>query len=221
VSSVKKAGILIFPGTNCNQDLKAVLEDVYQYQVEELWHQSSFQPDHDIYFIAGGFSYGDYLRSGALAARSLSMKSLIEANQKGKKIVGICNGFQILTEANLLPGALIKNTGLKHICKWVALEGAGIWSNYIGQNYQLPVSHSEGNYIISEEMLSEIENNGQIILRYVENINGSQNNIAGIQNKSGNIIGLMPHPERAIYPQLDYSYSNEQSGRIFFEKILA
>jgi len=214
----KKAGILMFPGTNCDRDLKMVLEQ-YGFSVEFLWHRESFNVEHDVYFVPGGFSYGDYLRSGALAARSLSLQSLTQAIQKGILTVGICNGFQILTEARLLPGALIKNASLKHICKWVSLRPSETHKKSYPQNYSLPVSHSEGNYLADDDTLKELQDNNQILFRYIDDINGSTDRIAGISDKSGKLIGLMPHPERATHISCDSPQSNVKPGLQFFDSI--
>jgi len=215
-----RAGVLYFPGTNCERDLVHALENIYGIKTELLWHTESFQTEHDLYFVPGGFSYGDYLRSGALAARSISMRSLKEAAQQGRMIVGICNGFQILTEAGLLPGALVRNEKLKHVCRWVGLEAAGKWAAHIDKPFQLPVSHSEGNYIAPEETIRELVNEGRILCKYSENVNGSTENIAGITDRSGRILGLMPHPERALEPTNDFTYTKNTPGRYFFDTLL-
>lgn len=213
-----KAGILYFPGTNCEKDLKMAL-DSYGIRSEYLWHTDRFEVTHDLYFVPGGFSYGDYLRSGALAARSLSLQSLKEAQKKERMIVGICNGFQILTEAALLPGALIRNTGLVHICKWVDLSPAGIFQKAIDRDFQLPVSHSEGNFIAEPDVLKKILDEDRVILKYKENVNGSAANIAGITDETGRTIGLMPHPERAMNISKDNPYSQNLAGKYFFDAV--
>jgi phosphoribosylformylglycinamidine synthase len=214
-----RAGVLYFPGTNCEHDLILALENVYGIKTELLWHTESFHTDHDMYFVPGGFSYGDYLRSGALAARSTSMRSLKEAAQKGRMIVGICNGFQILTEAGLLPGALIRNEKLKHICKWVDLKASGKWKKHIDKPFKLPVSHSEGNYIAPVETIKQLVDEDRIFLKYSGNVNGSAENIAGITDETGRIIGLMPHPERALEPTKDFTYTNTAPGKYFFDAL--
>ena len=215
-----KAGILVFPGTNCEKDLEMVLSQDYGVKTEYLWHTESFRVEHDIYFVPGGFSYGDYLRSGSLASMARSITSLKEAAQKEVPVVGICNGFQILTETHMLPGALVKNRTLKHICKWVRLEGAGKFSGLFPEGYPLPVSHSEGNYLVTEEELASLQENDQILFRYQEDINGSTDRIAGISSKNGRVIGLMPHPERAVYPQVDVPESANSPGKAFFDQVL-
>lgn len=215
-----KAGLLVFPGTNCDRDLDQVLTQEFRIQTEFLWHTDSFEVEHDIYFLPGGFSYGDYLRSGALAASAASVRSLKKAARENRTIVGICNGFQILTESHLLPGALIKNNTLKHQCKWVDLRGEGVFQDTPNQ-YALPVSNSEGNYLCSQDDLKHLEDSDCILFRYIENPNGSVGDIAGIKSKKGKIFGLMPHPERAMRFQLDKKASERKPGRYFFEKILS
>ena len=214
-----RAGILYFPGTNCEHDLIFALENVYGIKTELLWHTESFNIEHDMYFVPGGFSYGDYLRSGALAARSVSMRSLKKAAQKNRMIVGICNGFQILTETGLLPGALVRNEKLKHICRWVNLETAGKWSPLIQEPFKLPVSHSEGNYIASAETIKQLIDEDRIMLKYTENVNGSTQNIAGITDSTRRIIGLMPHPERAVSATKDSTYTDQTPGKLFFDTL--
>lgn len=216
-----KAAILTFPGSNCDQDLVTALKDEYNIAADLLWHTSAFDVTHDIYFVPGGFSYGDYLRTGALAAQSRSLASLRDAAAKGKPIVGICNGFQILCEAKLLPGALIRNENLQHICEWVGLKGDGDWQGGYPPGYALPISHGEGNYICSDDELKSIKDNGQALLRYTQNPNGSTYDIAGLASKNKRVIGLMPHPERALKPQPDAAVSAARYGRAFFEKIFS
>lgn len=215
-----KAGILYFPGTNCERDLIHILEKYFSISTELLDYRTGIENKHDIYFLPGGFSYGDYLRSGALAARSNAVHSLASIAKTQTPIIGICNGFQILTESGLLPGALHRNRKLKHICQWVPLESDGHWKNKLPENWALPVSHSEGNFICDKQTLSNLQENNQILLRYKEDINGSTDNIAGICSQNKKIIGLMPHPERAITPSLDVQYSPQQYGKNFFELIL-
>lgn len=212
-----KAAILVFPGSNCDKDLYQVLDREYNINTEFLWFTESFDAKHDFYFIPGGFSYGDYLRSGAMAAVTPAVKSLKNAAQKKKKIVGICNGFQILTESHLLPGALVRNENLKHICKWVNLIPQNNYLSDFPEEYSLPVSHSEGNFIASSDTIKELEDNNKVLLKYKDNPNGSMNNIAGIINE--NIIGLMPHPERAYYTSDDHPSGSRSFGKYFFEFI--
>lgn len=214
-----KAAVLTFPGSNCDQDLVTALRDDFKMHVDLLWHTEPFQPSHDFYFVPGGFSYGDYLRTGALAAQARSVSSLKEAAVQGRPIIGICNGFQILCETKLLPGALIRNTNLQHICEWSPLKGDGEWMGAFPEGYALPISHGEGNFICSESELSEIKTNGQAVLRYTQNPNGATWDIAGLASKNKRVIGLMPHPERALHTQKDSAVSARHYGKIFFEKI--
>ncbi|MDW8306606.1 MAG: phosphoribosylformylglycinamidine synthase subunit PurQ [Leptospiraceae bacterium] len=215
-----KAAVLVFPGSNCDRDLGESLVRFFSCQVQYIWHKESFFAEHDIYFLPGGFSYGDYLRSGALAAHTRSMSSLREAVAKGRMVVGICNGFQILTESKLLPGALLRNKSLKHICKDVPLKGENEFQD-APNGFSLPISHSEGNYIAPYEILQEIEENRQVLFRYRENPNGSLHDIAGLCDKSRRVIGLMPHPERALFPTKDKREDMPLFGRYFFEKIFS
>ena len=212
-----KIAILVFPGSNCDQDLANVLNKQYKAKIDFIWHNESFDPKHDIYFIPGGFSYGDYLRSGAIASKSKCIQSLQKANEQGRSIIGICNGFQILTESHILPGALIRNTSLKHICKWVHLQTNLRYSKYFPKDYKLPISHSEGNYICDKETLEKLREKNQILFQYSKNPNGSIDNIAGIIYD--NVIGLMPHPERAVYKTLDMHPNNFNT--FFFDFIFS
>lgn len=214
-----KAGILIFPGINSDRDLEAVLRRDYGFETEYLWHTADFDLKHDLYFVPGGFSYGDYLRSGAMAARSKSIDSLRAAVDRGIPVTGICNGFQILTEAGLLPGALIRNCTLRHICLHAPLKGEGIFADTFPEDYRLPVSHSEGNYLCSEAELKELEDSNRIIMRYLSDINGSTASIAGIASENRRVVGLMPHPERLMNNTLDSVQSSGQPGRLFFDRL--
>ncbi len=215
-----KAGILVFPGSNCDRDLGQSLENFFSCEVEYLWHSRSFEIQHDIYFVPGGFSYGDYLRSGALAARARSMDSLKAAIKQGRMAVGICNGFQILTESHLLEGALIRNKSLKYICRNIGLKGEGVFKD-APAGYHLPISHGEGNFIAGSDTLKRIEGEGRVIFRYSDNPNGSMNDIAGICDASRRVYGLMPHPERALLPSLDDALTAKRYGTFFFEKLFA
>lgn len=214
-----KAAVLTFPGSNCDHDLVEALRGEFNCAVDLLWHTEAFAPAHDIYFVPGGFSYGDYLRTGALAAQSKSVESLRAVAAQGRPIVGICNGFQILCEAKLLPGALIRNTNLQHICEWTELIGSGDWQGKYPADFALPISHGDGNYICSGSDLAEIQQNGQALLRYKKNPNGATYDIAALASKNKRVIGLMPHPERALRTQKDSALSAARYGKLFFEKI--
>lgn len=213
--------VLTFPGSNCDRDLVEALRGEYGITAELIWHTQAFAVKHDLYFVPGGFSYGDYLRTGALAAQTRAMQSLREAAASGRMIVGICNGFQILCEAKLLPGALIRNVNLQHICEWTPLMGDGEWKEALPDGYALPISHGEGNFICPDEELQKIRDNGQIFLRYARNPNGSMDDIAGITSANKRVLGLMPHPERALRVQKDSALSQQRYGRFFFEKIFS
>lgn len=198
-----KIGILRFPGTNCDYDIVEMVKAKSMTPVW-LWHQDQFDPQSvDRVIVPGGFSYGDYLRCGALAAKSEVMKSVFEFAKKGRPILGICNGFQILCETGLLPGVLLRNQNLKFIDKWVDLEEEN-QNPYFNpksskKDIRLPVAHGEGRFYISREELKKIQDQNQIWLRYKEDINGSTERIAGIMNLEKNICALMPHPERALW----------------------
>ncbi|BAY19768.1 phosphoribosylformylglycinamidine synthase I [Nostoc sp. HK-01] len=198
-----KFGVIVFPGSNCDRDVAYVTRDLLGQPTRMVWHQDTDIADLDVIIIPGGFSYGDYLRCGAIARFSPVMQQVIEHAQKGKFVLGICNGFQVLTEAKLLPGALTRNRDLHFICDRVPLkvENANTpWTKTYstGEVITLPIAHGEGRFYADKSTLSAIEDNGQVVFRYAgENPNGSLNKIAGICNRQGNVLGMMPHPERA------------------------
>ncbi len=200
---IKKIGVVRFPGTNCDRDVWQAVEMSGNEPVW-LWFEDRFaSADLAGIVVPGGFSYGDYLRAGALAARSPVMDSVREAAASGCPVMGICNGFQILCEAQLLPGALVRNESLRFVDKWVTLQvenGETPWSRHLqgGQEISLPVAHGEGRYYVEPAVLRELEDQEQIWLRYKEDINGSLGQIAGIMSRARNVVGLMPHPERAV-----------------------
>ena len=211
-----KFGVVVFPGSNCDHDAFYALHKVLEYDVNFLWHKDTDLKESDVIILPGGFSYGDYLRTGAIARFSPIMNSIIDFANKGGYVIGICNGFQILLEAGLLPGALLQNISLKFICKDVYLSVENYESNFTKGIkdeivLKLPIAHGDGNYFADENTLEELEANNQIILRYSSkdgnvsnefNPNGSLKNIAGIINKNGNVLGMMPHPERSCNPIL-------------------
>ena len=202
------AAVIVFPGSNCDRDCKVAVERSTGEQVQMVWHAETELPsDLDLIVVPGGFSYGDYLRCGAMAAQSPVMQAVKQAADKGVAVVGICNGFQILCEAGMLPGALLRNKGLKYICKPISLQVANPntrFTSLYGEQSEVIMTqgNGDGNYFADEETLKRIEGNGQVVFRYVDNPNGSVNDIAGIMNEAGNVIGMMPHPDRAFEAEL-------------------
>lgn len=205
-----KAAVIVFPGSNCDRDMKVALEAAIGSDVLMHWHRDTDLPDVDLIAVPGGFSYGDYLRSGAMAANSPVLRTVVERAKKGVPVLGVCNGFQILTEAGLLPGALMRNAGIKFVCRDVTLKvennDTAFTTGYdAGQIIRIPVAHHDGNYFADGETLDRLEGEGRVAFRYCDdagnatdaaNPNGSQRNIAGILNDAGNVLGMMPHPER-------------------------
>lgn len=198
-----KFGVLVFPGSNCDRDVAYVTRDILKQPTRMVWHQDTDISDLDVIIIPGGFSYGDYLRCGAIARFSPVMQQVVEHARQGKFVIGICNGFQVLTEAGLLPGALVRNQDLHFICDRSPLKVERTdlpWTQAYtkGEIITLPIAHGEGRYHADDGTLAEIEDNNQVVFRYAgENPNGSLNNIAAICNSTGNVLGMMPHPERA------------------------
>jgi phosphoribosylformylglycinamidine synthase I len=198
-----KFGVLVFPGSNCDRDVAYVTRDLLGQPTRMVWHQETDISDLDVVIVPGGFSYGDYLRCGAIARFSPVMQQVIAHAKQGKFVLGICNGFQVLTEAGLLPGALTRNQDLHFICDRVPLKVERTNTNWTqayatGEIITLPIAHGEGRFHADPDTLSAIEDNGQVVFRYAgENPNGSLNHIAGICNLQGNVLGMMPHPERA------------------------
>lgn len=197
-----RVGVITFPGSNCDEDCSYSLSKLEGVQVKRLWHKDeSSLSEFDLIVLPGGFSYGDYLRTGAIAAVSPIMSVVKEFADRGGRVLGICNGFQILCEAGLLPGALVKNQNLGFICKEVTLEvdASGPWTGSLprGTRLKLPIAHGEGRYVIDPTSYVEMKAHGQIVFRYSEEVNGSFERIAAVTNKEGNVCGMMPHPERA------------------------
>ncbi|MGJ9458384.1 phosphoribosylformylglycinamidine synthase subunit PurQ [Oceanobacillus sp. CF4.6] len=198
-----KFAVVVFPGSNCDRDMYHAVKEVLQAEADLVWYEDSNLETYDGILIPGGFSYGDYLRSGAVASTSNVMKQIKAHAAKGKPVLGVCNGFQILTEAGLLPGALMRNEKLSFMChqEELIVENAktSFTSGYgKGEVVRFPIAHGEGNYFCDEETLSELKANNQIVFTYKNNPNGSVKDIAGIINKEGNVLGMMPHPERAV-----------------------
>lgn len=199
-----RAAVVTFPGSNCDRDMAEALAKVSGSAPLRVWHGDADLPDNlDFIALPGGFSYGDYLRSGAMAARSPIMRAIVAAADRGIPVLGVCNGFQILTESGLLPGALIRNAGIRFVCREVALMVENSQSLFTsgystGQRIMIPVAHHDGNYFADDETLDRLEGEDRVAFRYAEHVNGSARDIAGVLNKTGNVLGMMPHPERAI-----------------------
>jgi len=214
--SKAKIGVVVFPGSNCDHDAYNVCKHVLNADTKFLWHKDGSIEDRNVIILPGGFSYGDYLRCGAISRFSSIMTDVIRFANNGGIVMGICNGFQVLCESGLLPGALLRNENLKFICKTVSLKVENNKSIFTGkyeikENIDIPIAHGEGNYYCDDNTLSELISNNQILFSYNENPNGSLNNIAGIQSKSRNVLGMMPHPERASEKTL----GNEDGKRLF------
>ena len=205
---MKKVAIIVFPGSNCDHDAFHVINSIGNVKVDFVWHKDSDLSLYDVIVIPGGFSYGDYLRAGAIARFSPIMKSIVTESKKGKKIIGICNGFQILIECDLLPGALIINKNIKFLSKMICLDVVNNESAFThlykkGELISMPIAHRQGNYLADLELVRRLEDNNQIAFRYhSQNLNGSVSDIAGIFNENKNVLGMMPHPERASDPIL-------------------
>ncbi len=198
------SAVIVFPGSNCDRDMAEALRLATGRSPAMVWHRDSALPDGlDLVAIPGGFSYGDYLRAGAMAAQSPVMRAVREAAERGVAVLGVCNGFQVLTEARLLPGALMRNAGISFVCRDVPLKVENSQSAFTcryeaGEEIVLPVAHHDGNYQADSETLDRLEGDGRVALRYADQVNGSARNIAGIINEAGNVLGMMPHPERAV-----------------------
>jgi phosphoribosylformylglycinamidine synthase subunit PurQ / glutaminase len=217
-----KAAVVVFPGSNCDRDLAVAIEAITGTAPTMVWHRDTELPAGlDLIALPGGFSYGDYLRSGAMSARSPVMVAVIAAADAGRAVLGVCNGFQVLTEAGLLPGALMRNAGLDFVCRDVALTVGNAQTMFTsrydaGETIRIPVAHHDGNYVADTDSLDRLEGEGRVVLRYAEPVNGSARDIAGIINAGGNVLGLMPHPERLIEPE-----QGGTDGRRMFEALAA
>ncbi len=225
-----RASVIVFPGSNCDRDIKVALENVTGFPVRMVWHGDASVPSSDLIVLPGGFSYGDYLRCGAMAAHSPIMRDVIAKAKAGTPVLGICNGFQVLTETELLPGVLLRNASLKFVCRDVLLKveqpGTLFTSHYRQDEViRVPVAHGDGNYFADDATLDELEGEGRVVFRYVDkegnataaaNPNGAQRNIAGICDPSRHVLGMMPHPERLFEPMLGGT-----DGRKLFESLLA
>src|SRR5881398_1525568 len=229
---MSRVAVIQYPGSNCDLDALEILQKVEKTKAELIWHKDLKGDDYDAYVLPGGFSYGDYLRAGAIAATSPSLKVVREAVDQNKPVLGICNGLQILVEAGLLPGAVLRNSTLRFVCTWTRLRVETTrtpFTNRVerGQLLVSPIAHNEGRYYLDKDQIPNLERNQQIVFRYVNeereptddaNPNGSIDNIAGICNQTGNVMGLMPHPERASLEVL--SADNQADGRVIFDSMI-
>tara|TARA_E500000305_G_C3996535_1_gene224867 strand:+ start:195 stop:866 length:672 start_codon:yes stop_codon:yes gene_type:complete len=217
-----RAAVITFPGSNCDRDMAVAIEDISGKAPIRVWHGDAALPEGlDFIALPGGFSYGDYLRSGAMAANSPIMRGVKEAAGRGVPVLGVCNGFQVLTEAGLLPGALMRNAGQTFICRTVALKVENRQSLFTGGYEQgatirIPVAHHDGNFFADEDTLDRLEGEGRVAFRYAEAVNGSRRDIAGVLNAAGNVLGMMPHPERAV----DTAHGGTD-GRALFESVFS
>ena len=229
---MSRVAVVQYPGSNCDLDTLEVLQKIEKTRTDLVWHKDLNRDEFDAYVLPGGFSYGDYLRAGAIAASSPSLKIVREAVDSDKPVLGICNGFQILVEAGLLPGAVLRNSGLRFVCTWTRLVVETTRTPFTnqakkGQILRIPIAHNEGRFYLDQEQIGELEKNDQIVLRYVNeqsqptadsNPNGSADNIAGVCNKKGNVMGLMPHPERASLAQI--SPDGHTYGKTIFDSMI-
>lgn len=212
-----KTAVIVFPGSNCDRDIAVALEQATGTAPHMVWHRDTELPAGvGVVAVPGGFSYGDYLRCGAISARSPVMRAVREQAARGLKVLGVCNGFQILTEAGLLPGALMRNAGLNFVCRDVALTvgdaGSVFTAGYrAGERVTFPVAHHDGNYVADADTLDRLEGEGQVAFRYAEPVNGSARDIAGIVSADGNVLGMMPHPERRI----EAAHGGDDGRRMF------
>lgn len=217
-----KTAVVVFPGSNCDRDLAVALREVTGTTPAMVWHRDTDLPEGvDLIALPGGFSYGDYLRSGAMSARSPIMAAVVKAANDGRAVLGVCNGFQVLTEAGLLPGALMRNSGLDFVCRDVALAVANSQTAFsarydAGETIRIPVAHHDGNYTADADTLDRLDGEGRVVFRYAEPVNGSARDIAGIINAQGNVLGMMPHPERLIE-----DVQGGSDGRRLFEGLVA
>lgn len=221
-----KFGVVVFPGSNCEKDMADAVRLYLKEEVVFLWHDQADLQGVDAVLLPGGFSYGDYLRSGAIARFSPVMESVKAFAEKGGPVLGVCNGFQVLTEAHLLPGALMRNQSLKFQCQQVEVtveNNKSAFSNayQAGQVLRLPIAHADGNFFADPDVVQRLEDNHQVVLRYTTEVNGSVNRIAGICNEKGNVVGMMPHPERNLWPTAATQGANwNGDGQGVFDSVL-
>jgi phosphoribosylformylglycinamidine synthase len=221
-----RAAVITFPGSNCDRDMAVALEKVTGCPALPVWHRDAVLPERlDFIALPGGFSYGDYLRSGAMAAKSPIMREVIDAAARGVPVLGVCNGFQVLTEAGLLPGALMRNAGQRFVCRTVGIAVVNTSSLFThgfdhGDVLRIPVAHHDGNYFADAATLDQLEAEDRIAFRYTESVNGSLRDIAGVLSANGRVLGMMPHPERAIEPAADPAMGGDD-GRKLFDTVIA
>ena len=218
-----KVGIVVFPGSNCDRDIFHVLTDVFDLEAEYFWHEKHLPSKIDAIILPGGFSYGDRLRAGVIAAHSPIISDVKNMAKKGVPVLGICNGFQILVESGLLPGVLLKNTTMNFMCKWINLivqNNNTPFTNKLkqGQKISIPIANGEGRYFADKKTLQKLQEKNQIVFTYEESLNGSSLNIAGICNESGNVVGMMPHPERAA--EAEINPTDNKPSSLIFESLL-
>jgi phosphoribosylformylglycinamidine synthase len=214
-----KVGVVVFPGSNCDRDMFHVLTDVFNLNAQYFWHEKGLPKNIDAVILPGGFSYGDRLRAGVIAAHSPVIKDVQKMAEKGIPILGVCNGFQILVESGLLPGVLLKNNSLNFMCEWTNLvvenNKTPFTSQFkLNQQIPIPIANGEGRYFADDETLKKLKKNNQIVFRYDKVINGSSDRIAGVCNEDGNVVGMMPHPERAVESEIN-PIDNKPSSLIF------
>ena len=222
---MKKIGVIVFPGTNCDRDVFHVLSEVLHFQAEYIWHDTHTLKGYSGIIIPGGFSYGDRLRAGVIAAHSPVIGEVKRLAKEGTPILGICNGFQILIESGILPGALLKNVSLSFICKWVFAKVRNTETPFTrlfrkNQKIRIPIAHGEGRYVVDKETMKELRRNDQIVLSYLnDNPNGSMESIAAVCNPERNVVGMMPHPERAT-ERISSRASEEKAGSVIFQSLI-
>ena len=218
-----KVGVIVFPGSNCDRDMFHVLTDVFHFNTQYFWHQKGLPKEIDAVILPGGFSYGDRLRAGVIAANSPVISDVKKLAEKGIPILGVCNGFQILVESGLLPGVLLKNNSLNFMCKWTNLiveNNKTPFSNQfkLNQKIPIPIANGEGRYYVDESTLAKLKKNNQIVFRYEDVVNGSSYKIAGVCNESFNVVGMMPHPERAAEKEINPI--DHKPASLIFESLL-